>query len=89
MEEAMMRALGLAVALGAGVALAQENPCQGGLAAVKKEMAETPMAPGKDTQVRALLEQVEKACRENNAVVAQAGLDQVKAILDEQRRQRS
>ena len=85
----MMRALVLALALAAGGALAQERPCDGGLAEVKKAAAETPMQPGKDTQIKALIEQIEKACRENNGVVAQAGIDQVKAILDEQRKQKS
>ena len=85
----MTRALALILTLAAGPVLAQDRPCDGPLSEVKKEMAQTPMAPGKDTQVKALLEQVEKACRENNTIVAQAGIDQVKAILEEQRRQRS
>ena len=86
----MTRALALVLALAAGPVLAQETqPCEGGLDAVRKEMEATPLAPGKDAQLKALLEQVVKACRENNAVVAQAGLDQVKAIIEEQKRQRS
>ena len=85
----MTRALALILALAAGPVLAQDRPCDGGLAEVKKAMAETPMQPGKDTQVKALIEQVEKACKENNKIVAQAGIDQVKAILEEQRRPRS
>ena len=85
----MTRALALILTLAAGPVLAEDRPCDGPLTEVKKEMAETPLAPGKGTQIQALIEQVEKACRENNAIVAQAGIDQVKAILEEQRRQRS
>ena len=86
----MTRALALVLALAGGPVLAQEaQPCEGGLDAVRKEIETTPMAPGKDAQLKALLEQVVKACRENNPVVAQAGLDQVKAIIEEQKRQRS
>ena len=85
----MTRALALILILAAGPLLAEDRPCDGPLNQVKKEMAETPMAPGKDTQVKALIEQVEKACKENNTIVAQAGIEQVKAILEEQRRQRS
>jgi hypothetical protein len=69
-------------------ALAQEN-CETRLAAVQKEIAATPMPPTKEAQVKALIEQVTRACREKDEVVAQAGIDQVKAILDEQKKQRS
>jgi hypothetical protein len=56
---------------------------------VQKEIAATPMPPTKETQIKALLEQATRACRENDEVVAQAGIDQVKAILDEQKKQGS
>ena len=71
-----MRTLIIAAALGmlATPVLAQPQ-CQGGLDEVNRMMAETPMPPSKETQVRALLDQVVRACRENNEVVAQAGLD--------------
>jgi hypothetical protein len=49
-------------------------------------IAETPMPPNKEMQVKALLDQVVRACRENNEVVAQAGLDQVKAMIQEQKK---
>jgi hypothetical protein len=32
------------------------------------------------------MEQVERACRENNEIVAMAGIDQVRAILDQERK---
>jgi hypothetical protein len=82
-----MRTLIIAAALGmlATPVLAQQQ-CQGGLDEVNRMMAETPMPPSKETQVRALLDQVVRACRENNEVVAQAGLDQVKAMIQEQKK---
>jgi pyrimidine deaminase RibD-like protein len=49
-------------------------------------MAETKMPPAKETQVKAILEQVVRACKENNDVVAQAGLEQVRAIIEEQKK---
>jgi hypothetical protein len=82
-----MRTIALAIALTFAVfpALAEQT-CQQGLDEVQKEIADTKMPPAKETQVRALLEQVARACKENNTVVAQAGLDQVRAILEEQKK---
>ena len=83
----MTRALWAAALLAAATAPALAEPrCQSELEAVQKNIAETPMPPAKESQVRALIEQVQRACKENNEVVAQAGLDQVRAILDEQRK---
>jgi hypothetical protein len=84
----MRYALALLALLLACPALAQEK-CSDRLAAVQKEIAATPMPPTKETQIKALLEQATRACRENDEVVAQAGIDQVKAILDEQKKQGS
>jgi hypothetical protein len=67
-------------------ALAQES-CDNRLAAVQKALAETPMPATKEAQIKALLEQAQRACRENDEVVAQAGIDQVQAIIEEQRKQ--
>jgi hypothetical protein len=67
-------------------ALAQEN-CQTRLESVQKAIAETPMPATKEAQIKALLEQAQRACRENDEVVAQAGIDQVQAIIDEQKKQ--
>jgi hypothetical protein len=67
--------------------LAQGQPaCQAEIGEVQKSLAETPMPAAKETQVKALLEQVVRACKENNEVVAAAGLDQVKAIIKEQKK---
>ena len=84
----MRYALALLALLLACPALAQEK-CADRLAAVQKEIAATPMPSTKETQIKALLEQATRACRENDEVVAQAGIDQVKAILDEQKKQGS
>jgi hypothetical protein len=54
---------------------------------VQKAIAETPMPATKEAQIKALLEQAQRACRENDEVVAQAGIDQVQAIIDEQKKQ--
>lgn len=84
-----MRSLFVAAAgvLLAFSALAQGQPaCQGEIQIVQKSLAETPMPATKETQVKALLEQVVRACKENNEVVAAAGLDQVKAIIKEQKK---
>jgi hypothetical protein len=83
----MRYATALLALLLASPALAQP-PCQTRIEEVQKSVAETPMPATKGAQVKALLEQVQRACRENNEVVAQAGIDQVKAILDEQKKQR-
>jgi len=74
------------LALLAAPALADPPRCQAEIDQVQRMKAETPMPPAKEAQVQALLEQVVRACKENNEVVAQAGLDQVKAILDEQKK---
>jgi hypothetical protein len=83
----MRYAIALLALLLASPSLAQP-PCQTQIEEVQKSVAETPMPAAKGAQVKALLEQVQRACRENNEVVAQAGIDQVKAILDEQKKQR-
>jgi hypothetical protein len=82
-----MRTIIIAAALGifAMPALAAQQ-CEGGLDEVNQMIAETPMPPNKEMQVKALLDQVVRACKENNEVVAQAGLDQVKAMIQEQKK---
>ena len=84
----MRYALALVALLLASPALAQES-CETRLAEVRQQIAETPMPTAKEMQIKALLEQITRACRDKDEVVAQAGLDQVKAILDEQKKQRS
>jgi hypothetical protein len=76
---------GLLVA--AAAAAAEPPRCESEMAEVQRMVNETPMPPAKETQIRALMEQVARACKENNEVVATAGLDQVKAIIAEQRKQ--
>jgi hypothetical protein len=84
----VMRMIAVAVLLGVAAmpARADPPPCQAGIDEVERMKAETPLPPAKEAQVRALLEQVVRACRENNDVVVQAGLEQVKAILEEQKK---
>lgn len=64
-----------------GTAFAQQQQCQGELPNVQREVAQAPLSTAKEAQVKALLEQVVRACKENNDVVAMAGIDQVRAIL--------
>jgi len=82
------RALVAALLVAAIPALAQQQPlrCQSELDSVQKAVADTPLTPAKQSQVRALLEQAQRACRENDEVVAMAGVAQVRAILDQERK---
>jgi hypothetical protein len=71
-----------AVMLLAGAAAAQQPPkCEGEIPSVQREVSEAPLSSAKETQVKALLDQVVRACKEKNDVVALAGIDQVRAIL--------
>lgn len=82
-----MRAIIIAAALGIFTMPALAAPqCEGDLDDVNRMIAETPMPPNKEMQVKALLVQIVRACKENNEVVVQAGLDQVKAIIQEQKK---
>ena len=87
-----IRQFALAIALLAGsggAALAQEQPqekCPGELENVQREVAQASISRPKETQIKALLEQVARACREHNEVVALAGIDQVRAILQAERK---
>jgi hypothetical protein len=86
-----MRQFGLAIALLAGfggAALAQEK-CPGELENVQREVAQASISRPKETQIKALLEQAARACREHNEVVAMAGIDQVRAILEAERKSSS
>jgi hypothetical protein len=86
-SRALVAALLVASAFAPACAFAEEPPrCKAELPAVQKSIAETPLTPAKASQVRALLEQVQRACRENDDVVALAGIDQVRAILDQERK---
>jgi hypothetical protein len=84
-----MRQFGLAFALLAGFsggALAQQEKCPGELENVQREVAQAPISRPKETQIKALLEQAARACRDHNEVVAMAGIDQVRAILQAERK---
>ena len=70
----------------ATAARAEEPRCQGELPAVQREASEAPLSTEKQTQVKALLEQVKRACQEKNDVVAMAGIDQVRAIISAERK---
>lgn len=64
----------------------QQPKCQEELEQVQRMIAETRLPQAKETQIRSILEQAARACRENDEVVAMAGIDQVKAILKEQQK---
>jgi hypothetical protein len=83
----LCRAVLAALLLAAQPALAAETPrCRGELPALQKSVAEARLTAAKEQQVQALMEQIERACRENDDVVALAGIDQVRAILDQERK---
>lgn len=65
--------------------MAQERHCQGELRNVQREVTAPPLSTEKGAQIDALMQQVVRACKENDDVVAMAGLDQVRAILSEAR----
>jgi hypothetical protein len=64
---------------------AEEPRCTGELPAVQREVGDAPLSTEKETQVKALLDQVVRACREKNDVVAMAGIDQVRAVISTER----
>jgi hypothetical protein len=68
-----------------GRALA-EPQCQSEIPHVQREVAQAPLSSSKGVQVQALLEQVVRACKENNDVVAMAGIDQVRAIISSEKK---
>jgi hypothetical protein len=70
----------------AGTALAQAPACECRYESVRHEVATAGLSTDKEVQVKALLEQVARACKEKNEVVAMAGLDQVQAILTDERK---
>ena len=69
-----------------GPALAQAPACQKEYASVQREVEAARLSTDKTAQVNALLEQVSRACKEKNDVVAMAGIDQVRAILSDERK---
>ncbi|HEY0525722.1 MAG TPA: hypothetical protein VGD08_20185 [Stellaceae bacterium] len=76
----------VAAVVGGSAASAAEPPCRSEIGDVQRQVAEAQVPAAKEAQIRALLEQVDRACKENDEVVASAGLDQVRAILKEQRK---
>jgi hypothetical protein len=70
-------------------AFAQQQHCHGELPNVQREVTQTPLSTAKGAQIQALIEQVVRACKENDDVVAMAGIDQVRAILSEERKPES
>ncbi len=75
----------LAVCACAASARAEEPRCTGELPAVQREAKDAPLSTEKQTQVKALLDQVVRACQEKNDVVAMAGIDQVRAVISTER----
>jgi hypothetical protein len=71
---------------GVASARAEEPHCRAELPSVQREASEAPLTREKQTQVKALLEQAERACKANNDVVAMAGIDQARAVISAERR---
>jgi hypothetical protein len=83
----------LAFAAGAGVALAADAPpppqCRQALQDTKRDAAQAQLSPNKQAQIESLLEQANRACQQNDDVVAMAGIDQVRAIVDTEQKSRN
>ena len=69
----------------AATARAEEPHCQGELPNVQREVTQTPLSTAKETQIKALLDQIVRACKEKNDIVAMAGIEQVRAIISAER----
>jgi hypothetical protein len=97
----MTRILTLAVitlAAGAGAALAADAPapdatpqpqCRQALVDVKRDTADAAISPNKQIQIQSLLDQVDRACQQNDDVVAMAGIDQIRAIVSDEQKSRN
>jgi hypothetical protein len=87
------QAAALALALGTGAALAADAPpqpqCRQALVDAKQHAEEAGISPQKKAQVASLLEQADRACKQNDDVVAMAGIDQVRAIVDAEQKLRN
>jgi hypothetical protein len=68
---------------------AEQPHCRTELPNVQREVTQTPLSTEKGAQIQALMEQVVQACKGNDDVVAMAGIDQVRAILSEERKPES
>ncbi|HZS82869.1 MAG TPA: hypothetical protein VFA50_08350 [Stellaceae bacterium] len=84
------QACAVAVLLGTGgAAFAETPPCRPALDSVQREVASAGLSAAKTAQVQALLEQAARACKERNGVVAMAGIDQVRDIIRDERKNAS
>jgi hypothetical protein len=83
----------LALAAGAGAAHAADAPpapqCRQALQDTKQHAAQAQLSPSKQAQIESLLEQADRACQQNDDVVAMAGIDQVRAIVDTEQKSRN
>jgi hypothetical protein len=86
-------AAAFAAALGAGAALAADAPpqpqCRQALQDTKRDAEKAAISPQKQAQIASLLEQANRACQANDDVVAMAGIDQVRAIVDTEQKSRN
>jgi hypothetical protein len=83
----------LALVLGASASHAAETPpqpqCRQALQDTKQKSEQAGISPQKQAQIASLLEQADRACQQKDDVVAMAGIDQVRAILDTEMKARS
>jgi hypothetical protein len=88
-----VQAAALALVLGAGAALAADAPpapqCRQALQDTKRDAQQAGISPQKQAQIASLLDQVDRACQQNDDVVAMAGIDQVRAIVDDEQKSRT
>jgi biopolymer transport protein ExbD len=97
----MTRILAIAVitlAASAGAAIAADLPapdatpqpqCRQALVDVKRDTADAAISPNKQIQIQSLLDQVDRACQQNDDVVAMAGIDQIRAIVSDEQKSRN
>jgi hypothetical protein len=89
---AIAPAVTLALVL-AGPALAADAPpqpqCRQALQDTKRDAEQAAISPQKQAQIASLLEQAGRACQQNDDVVAMAGIDQVRAIVDAEQKSRN
>jgi hypothetical protein len=87
------QAAALALVLGAGAATAADAPaepqCRQALPDAKQTAEQAGISPQKKAQIASLLEQVDRACQQNDDVVAMAGIDQVREIVAAEQKSRS
>lgn len=87
----------ITLAASAGAALADapaadatpQPQCRQALVDVKRDTADAAISPNKQIQIQSLLDQVDRACQQNDDVVAMAGIDQIRAIVSDEQKSRN